>query len=84
MSTDYDDHREQDFDVQNCDGQKNSLRPQGAVSLNETRQPGIEMLSHWDSLHEPLFAVMTQGGLFFSVRPRLTGSCDCGLCSQPR
>lgn len=66
MSTDYD-LREQNFDVQNCNGQKNSLRPQDPVSLNKTRQPGIETLSHWDSLYEPLFAIMTQGGLKISL-----------------
>lgn len=34
MSTDHADHREHDFDVQNCNAQKSSLRPQGPVSLN--------------------------------------------------
>lgn len=35
--------------------EENSLRPWDPVLPNKTRYPGIEMLSHWDSLHEILF-----------------------------
>lgn len=59
MSTDHD-HREKDFDSQNCNGQPSP------VSLNKSRQPGMEMLSPWDSLHELLFAIMTRSGLKIS------------------
>ena len=53
-------HREQDFNGRNCNGQPSP------GSLNKSRQPGMEMLSPWDSLHELLFAIMTRSGLKIS------------------